>query len=178
MCLSKTKSTVTLSSTESESLELKACAQEVKFGSMFLGEITKVQKPCVIYEDFQAFIFLEKKRAVGVRTKHIDVHYHFLQEMVEDKDIDIQYIWSEYNTANIITRNTLEADLIRHIKRITEEELWELVDTVRENFNNTRVMDDVITHERTKYSIHALTEVMDEKNRNEWILIAMSRTSN
>ena len=140
--------------------------------------MTKAQKPSVTYKDNQGAVLLLKNRQVGIRTKQIDISYHFLREMVEDKDIDIQYILSEYNTANIMTRNTLEADLIRHIKRITEEELWELVDTVRENFNNTRVMDDVITHERTKYSIHALTEVMDEKNRNEWILIAMSRTSN
>ena len=52
-----------------------------------------------------------------------------MRYMVEDKDIDTRYIWSEDNPADITTKNTPEADFARHMKRITEAELWELVDT-------------------------------------------------
>ena len=45
-----------------------------------------------------------------------------------------------------MTRNTSEA-----AKRITERELWELVDTGGENVKNTRVTDDVITRDKTEY---------------------------
>ena len=41
-----------------------------------------------------------------------------MRDMVEDKDIDIHYIWSEYNSADIITKNTLKADLTRHMHSI------------------------------------------------------------
>ena len=41
-CFSKTQRTMTLSSTEAEYVALTACAQEVKFISMFLGEMTEV----------------------------------------------------------------------------------------------------------------------------------------
>ena len=41
---------------------------------------------------------------------------------------------------------------------------------------NTRVTDDVITHDKTEYFSHALAEVMDEKNRNEWVFITRYRT--
>ena len=47
---------MTLSSTEAEYVVLSACAQQVKFVSMFLGEMTEVQKPSVIYEDNQSAI--------------------------------------------------------------------------------------------------------------------------
>ena len=73
---------------------------------MFLGEITEVQKPSVIYEDNQGAIFLAKNRQVGIHTKHIYIHYHFLRDMVEDMNIDIQYICIEDNPADIMTKNT------------------------------------------------------------------------
>ena len=97
--------------------------------------------------------------------------------MVEDKDSDIQYIWSEDNPADIMSKNTSEADFASHMKRITEGELWEIMDTGRENFKNNRVTDDIITHNNTEYFSHALAKVVYGENRNEWILITISRTS-
>ena len=60
---------MTLSSTEAEYVALSACTQEVDFVSIFLGEITEVQKPSVIYEDNQGAIFIAKNRQVGICTK-------------------------------------------------------------------------------------------------------------
>ena len=95
--------------------------------------------------------------------------------MLEDKDIDIQYIWSEDNPKDIMKKNTSEADFMRQTKRITEGELWELVDTGRENVKNTRVTDDTIIRDKTKYSSHSLEEVMDGKHKNDYILVTISR---
>ena len=77
--------------------------------------------------------------------------------MVEEKDIYIQYIQSEVNPSYIVTKNTSEADLTMHAKMITEGELWELVDTGRENFRKTGVRDYVITHDTAEYYSHATT---------------------
>ena len=158
---------MTIISTEVEHVALSACAQEEKFVSMFLGEMTEVEKPSVIYEDNQGKIFLANNRQVGIRTKPINIHNHFLQEMAEEKDIDIQYIRSEVNPAEIMTENTSEADFARHMRRITEGELWELVDTGRENTNKTGVMDGVITRDKTEYSSHALADIVNGINSNE-----------
>ena len=98
-CLSQTQMNVTLISTEEEYVALSACTQEVNFVVMLLGEMTEVQKPFVIYEDNQGAIFLSKNRQVGIHKKHIDIRHHFLRDMDEEKDIDIQYIRSEYNPA-------------------------------------------------------------------------------
>ena len=123
-----------------------------------------MKKPSVIYEDNQGAIFLAKNRQVGICTKHIDIRHHFLRDMVEEKDIDVQYILSEDNPAYIMTKNTSEADVARHMKRITEVELWELVDTRRDNVKKTGVADDVITHDKNEYNSHALYEAVDGKN--------------
>ena len=109
-----------------------------------------MQKPSVIYKDNQGTIFLAKNRQVVIRKKHIDIHRHFLRNMVKKKDMYVNYIWSEYNPADIMTKNTLEAYFARHIKRIAEVEHWELVDTGRGNVKNTGVTDDVITCDKTE----------------------------
>ena len=108
-----------------------------------------MQKPSVIYEDNQGDIFLTKNRQVGIHTKHIYIHHHFLQEMVDERDIDIQYIRSEYNPADIMTKNTSEADFAGRMKNITEGEPWELLDTIIENVKRTGVTDDFITCDKT-----------------------------
>ena len=96
--------------------------------------------------------------------------------MVEEKDIDIQYIQIEDKLAEITKKNTSEAYFSRHMKRITEGELWELMNTERENVKRNGVTDNAITHDKTDYSSHALTKFVDGKNRNEWVLITRSRT--
>ena len=84
-----------------------------------------------------------------MRINHIDIRRHFLTDMMEDKDIDIKYIWSEENPAGIMTKNDSKVDFVKQVKRIIEGGLWELVENGRENVNNTRVADDVIKHYKT-----------------------------
>ena len=115
---------------------------------MFLGEMTKVKNPSVIYEDNQGAIYLSKNRQVGIR-KNIEIRHYSIQGMVKYKDIDIQYIRNEDNPAEIMEKNTSEADFARHINSTTEGKLWEIVDNGRESFNNTRLTDDAITRDKT-----------------------------
>ena len=77
----------------------------------------------VIYEDNQGSVFLAKNRQVGICTKNIDIHHHFWRNMLEEKDIFIQYIRSEDKPADIMKNNTLEEVFARHMKIITEGEL-------------------------------------------------------
>ena len=123
--------------------------------------MTEVQNLSVIYDDNQGAFFLAKNSQVDMRTNHIDIICHFLREVVQDKDIDINYICSKENPVGIMTKNTSEVDFVKHVKRITEGEIWELMKTVRENVNNTRVTDDVIKRDKTEYSSHALSEFVD-----------------
>ena len=99
---------------------ISACVPEVKFVSMLLGEITKVENPSVIYEDKQGAVFLAKNMQVGIRTKHIGIRHHFLWDMVEEKYMYIHYIQSKDTPADIMTNNTPESDFARHMRRIFE----------------------------------------------------------
>ena len=75
-------------------------------------------------------------------------------------------------------QNFSEASYVKHTKRITEGELWDLVKTGRKNANNNGVLDGVIYRDSTEYSIHALADDVNEENRNDQILVTRSRDYN
>ena len=68
-------------------MALPTYAQEVKFLTMLLEEMTEVHKLSVIYKDNQRTISLANNSQVGFCTKHIDNCHSFLRDMVEYKDI-------------------------------------------------------------------------------------------
>ena len=47
------------------------------------------------------------------------------------------------------------------MKIITRGKLWEIVETGRENFKNTRVTDEIVKRDKTEYSSQILAEVVD-----------------
>ena len=102
---SRTQKVCTLSSAESEYIALGECGQDLKFVCMFLQELGIGVMPGIIYEDNEGAIFLAKNQQVGMRTKHIDVKYHFIRDLVADKFLDIRYVRSEDNYADIMTKN-------------------------------------------------------------------------
>ena len=60
--------------------------------------------PIVVYEDNQSLIHLlslwEHRR-----LKHIDVKYNFVREMHKNKEIDVYYINTKEQIADILTKN-------------------------------------------------------------------------
>ena len=102
---SRTQKVCTLSSAESEYISLGECGQDLKFVCMFLQELGFGVMPGIIFEDNEGAIFLAKNQQVGMRTKHIDVKYHFIRDLVADNFLDIRYVKSEDNYADIMTKN-------------------------------------------------------------------------
>jgi len=47
---------------------------------------------------------LVKDNKFHSRTKHIDLWYHFIREAIEDKKIEIEYVLTEENVADIFTK--------------------------------------------------------------------------
>ena len=45
---------------------------------MFVHKLGVGEMPGIIYEDNEGAIFLAKNQQVGMRTKHIDIKYHFI----------------------------------------------------------------------------------------------------
>jgi len=110
---SKTQPSVTLSSTEAEYIAASMCATEIKFLQMLLEELmpTEETRPATLFEDNTGAIFLMENQAVGNRTKHIDIRWHHLRSMMQGEDprLQVVFIRSENNLADLATKNVTEA---------------------------------------------------------------------
>ena len=74
-----------------------------------------VQGQVVIYCDNISSIQLAKNPVYHARTKHIEVHYHFIRERVLAGDIGLVYVSTEDQIADIFTK-ALGAEKLRRFK--------------------------------------------------------------
>ncbi|MCO5586307.1 hypothetical protein L7F22_040246 [Adiantum nelumboides] len=102
---SKKQPTAALSSTEAEYKGAIVVACEVAWLKMLLQDLEiQVQDLIVIYCDNLSSIQLAWNRVFHACTKHIEVHYHFIRERVLDIDIDLAYVGTEYQIADLFTK--------------------------------------------------------------------------
>ena len=57
----------------------------------------------------------------SLRTKHIDVRYHFIREYIVDGTVEIIFVPSENNDADIFTKNVGKEVHKKHSMKFTEE---------------------------------------------------------
>ena len=65
---------------------------------------TDAKKPLLIKEDNQSCILLAKQFMVSQRSKHIRIRYHYVRQQIRDGLIDLEYISSKDNTADLFTK--------------------------------------------------------------------------
>ena len=86
-------------------MALAATVLEATFLSMFLTSlIGSIENPIVINGDNQGAIALVKNPIIHNRSKHIDIKYHFICEKYANGFIDIVYVSSEDNVADLFTK--------------------------------------------------------------------------
>jgi hypothetical protein len=60
--------------------------------------------PTVVHEDNQGCIAISSNNRTDSRTKHIDVKYHFVRDMVQAKEITVQHISTENMLVDFLTK--------------------------------------------------------------------------
>lgn len=102
---SRKQESVSLSSTEAEYVSLVLGVSEQEWLTMLLNEMGfKRKKPVVMFEDNQSCQTVAEGQREYKRMKHIDVKYHFIQDMIEKKRVRIEYKPSEDQLADIMTK--------------------------------------------------------------------------
>ncbi|XP_065624019.1 secreted RxLR effector protein 161-like [Quercus suber] len=93
---SKKQPIITLSTTEAEFVAATACACQAIWLKKILEELQfKEDGPTLIYYDNNSAIKLSKNPVLHGRSKHIDVKYHFLRDLMNDGVIYLVYCRSE-----------------------------------------------------------------------------------
>ena len=64
----------------------------------------EVFDPTTIYYDNLNSIWLAKNPIFHTWTKHIEVHYHFFRERVLSSEVELQYVPTDPQNANIFTK--------------------------------------------------------------------------
>jgi hypothetical protein len=86
---------------------------EIKFIQMLLEEIFPEidSKPATLLEDNTGCLYLIENKAVGSRTKHINIKMHHIREMTggDDPRLRVVFVPSELNFADPMTKNVSEA---------------------------------------------------------------------
>ena len=95
---------VALSTAEAEYVALSAAAQEAMWLQLLTSDLlNKSIRETTILEDNQSAICLAKSQQVHGRTKHIDIKYHFIRDLVEAGRIKLTYCASEDMVADMFT---------------------------------------------------------------------------
>ncbi|KMQ88473.1 gag-pol polyprotein [Lasius niger] len=96
---------VSLSTTESEYIAASSATREAIWLRNLLHDIGhKCKNATLIHIDNQSAIRLVKNPEFHKRTKHVDIRYHYIREKVESRDIQVTYIPTENQLADIFTK--------------------------------------------------------------------------
>jgi hypothetical protein len=102
---SKLQSVVSLSSTEAEYVAACACAREVVWLRNLLTQVGQIQsEPTVVFEDNAGCIFIANNVSSSVRTKHLDINYHYVREKVTSRELTLVKIATQDNVADMLTK--------------------------------------------------------------------------
>lgn len=102
---SKKQTSVALSSTEAEYIAAAHAAKEAVWLRRLLTELgLDTSHPTTLHIDNQSAIAIARNPEFHDRTKHIQVRYHFLLQVVESGDIALEYIPTGDQIADVLTK--------------------------------------------------------------------------
>lgn len=109
----KKQTGVTLSSTEAEYVALATALTEAIWLKGLLEDFSvNSDRSIVVHEDNQSVIHL-LSRWEHRRLKHVDVKYNFVRNMYQNKEINVQYLNTKEQTADILTKSLIGDQFVK-----------------------------------------------------------------
>ena len=95
---------VTLSTTEAEFIAITEACKELLWLKKFLQELGLKQERYVLHCDSQSAIHLSKNSSFHSRSKNIDVRYHWICDVLNDKLLQLEKVHTNENTSDMLTK--------------------------------------------------------------------------
>ena len=95
---------VALSSTEAEYMALSDATRETLYVQNLISEFFTVILPIPIFVDNKGAGYIAENDINNKLTKHIDIRYHFTRQHIREKTIELFYVPSADNVADICTK--------------------------------------------------------------------------
>ena len=100
---------------ESYNVALVETIKELLWLKQLLAEMgVSLTQPIKIFVDNQAAISLASHPSQHCRTKHIDIRHHFIREHIANHTVELYYIDTKENVADLLTKATSPA-VFKHL---------------------------------------------------------------
>nr|GEY43121.1 retrovirus-related Pol polyprotein from transposon TNT 1-94 [Tanacetum cinerariifolium] len=106
---SKKQNCVSISTAEYEYVAVSGCCAQVLWMRTQLMDYGFFYDKVRIYCDSKSAIAISFNLVQHTRTKHIDVRYHFIKDYVEEGTIELYFVGTEYQLADLFTKSLPEA---------------------------------------------------------------------
>lgn len=102
---SRAQKSIALSSTEAEYMSLSDTSRQLVWIRTLFQELGINLGPIPLCGDNQGSIFLASNPVQEKRIKHIDLRYHYIREIIRQKQIELFFIEGAENPADLFTKN-------------------------------------------------------------------------
>jgi hypothetical protein len=118
---SKMQECVTLSVTEAELVAATIWVQDMIYVKNVLSLIgLDVKLPMRVMVGNRGTKDIVNNWRVGGRTRHVEVHFHFLRELKDKGEIDVKWMSLEMNCADFLTKKLPAVSYVRHADTLCE----------------------------------------------------------
>ena len=112
-----------LSSSEAEYISATSAACEIIWLRRILQDLRQdTEDPTTIYCDNMSAIAMTKNPVFHSRTKHIEIRHHFIRELVEKQEIELQFCKTGEQLADIFTKALPIDKFIQFRKQLSVQE--------------------------------------------------------
>ena len=105
---SRRQQTVAASTTEAEYMAAAAATKEALWLRKLIDDLQRTVSTITIRADNQGAVKLLKNPITSLRSKHINVIYHFARERVARKEVAFEYVKTEHMLADFLTKPVAE----------------------------------------------------------------------
>ncbi|GJR54103.1 hypothetical protein Tco_1404624 [Tanacetum coccineum] len=101
---SKKQKSTAISTTEAEYIALSGCCAQILWMHSQLSDYGFTFNKIPLYCDNQSTIVLCCNNVQHSRSKHIDIRHHFIKEQVENRVVEVYFVETKYQLADIFTK--------------------------------------------------------------------------
>ena len=102
--MSKKQNSMSLFTAEAEYIAVGSCCSQLLWMKKVFTDYGISQDAMVVYCDNSSVIDISKNPVQHSKTKHIEIMYHFIRDLIERKIVCLEYIPTERQNADIFTK--------------------------------------------------------------------------
>ena len=102
--MSKKQNSVSLSIAEAEYIATESCCTQLLWMKKLLHDYGIPQETMIVFCDNTSAINLSKNLVQHSKSKHIEICYHCIRDLVEDKIVCLEFIHTDNRKADIFTK--------------------------------------------------------------------------